>query len=196
MCSPKVPKQCHHHAFPCPPFHSPYHLCQSRPPWNSKKRTPCLCAHQTNQKSQKCLKYFPKKAKKVWDKNLHKIPELPKFLEKFWQKYPRKNLESPKFMEIFWQKHPRKRFPPPPEIQRSYGSGVVGLPGAILAAGGLSPPPQGHKNWPQSTTRVTPPPALPAPMPVPRQLAADRCKGGDAEVRSNFLQVGLRTAQW
>jgi hypothetical protein len=72
----------------------------------------------------------------------------------------------------------------PPEMQRSYGSGVVGLPGATLAAGGLSPPPQGYQSWPQPTTRGHPP-ALPAPMPVPRQPAADRCKGGDVEGRSH-----------
>ena len=73
----------------------------------------------------------------------------------------------------------------PPEIERSYGSGVVGLPGAILAAGGLSPPPQSYQNWSQPTTRGHPP-ALPAPRPVPRQPAADRCKGGDVEGRSQL----------
>jgi hypothetical protein len=119
--------------------------------------------------------------------NKSKIPKMPQILpEKSEESLGQKTAQTSRIAQIPGEilAETSAQTVSPPEIERSYGSGVVGLPGATLAAGGLSPPPQGYQSWPQSTTRGHPP-ALPAPMPVPRQPAADRCKGGDVEGRSH-----------
>ena len=43
LCPAKAPKQCHHHAFPCLPFHLLYLLCRFRLLHKCNKRIMCLC---------------------------------------------------------------------------------------------------------------------------------------------------------